>query len=96
MPQANLTANMTVSQLGVSFKTLQDLAQSSLPFGVPGDSSIAAYFSNSTEQAVRLLQPKMVRFRAETALTFCKAVLSASMHMLLFSTVVLLCTMSSC
>jgi hypothetical protein len=52
---------MTVSQLGVSFKTLQDLAQSGLPFGVPADSSIAAYFMQSTDPATRALRPKMVR-----------------------------------
>ncbi|WIA38212.1 hypothetical protein OEZ86_001557 [Tetradesmus obliquus] len=61
---ANLTANMTVSQLGVSFKTLQDLAQSRLPFGVPADSSIAAYFSSSADQAARLLQLKMREFKS--------------------------------
>eukprot|EP00882_Tetradesmus_deserticola_P022192 GHRQ01024084.1.p1 GENE.GHRQ01024084.1~~GHRQ01024084.1.p1 ORF type:complete len:364 (+),score=196.80 GHRQ01024084.1:126-1094(+) len=56
---ANLTANMTVSQLGVSYKSLQDLARSSMPFGVPADSSIAAYFYNSTDQAARMLLPLM-------------------------------------
>jgi hypothetical protein len=59
--QANLTANMTVSQLGASFNTLQDLAQSGLPFGVPADSSIAAYFMNSSDQTTRMLRPMMVR-----------------------------------
>ncbi|KAF6263090.1 hypothetical protein COO60DRAFT_537106 [Scenedesmus sp. NREL 46B-D3] len=59
---AILTANMTVSQLGVAYKTLQDLAQSGLPLGVIGDSSIAAYFTNSTGQAARMLRPKMREF----------------------------------
>jgi hypothetical protein len=51
---------MTVSQLGVSFEDLRDLAQSGLPVGVPADSSIAAYFTQSTDPAIRALRPKMV------------------------------------
>ncbi|WIA18057.1 hypothetical protein OEZ85_009538 [Tetradesmus obliquus] len=79
---ANLAANMTVSQLGVSFLSLQDLAQASLPFGVPGNSSIASYFTNSSDQAARLLQHKMREFgsTAEGAEAVRAGQLSAFIH----------------
>jgi hypothetical protein len=47
---ANLTANLTVSQIGVSIQGLADLAATSLQFGVPADSSVSAYFRNSSDQ----------------------------------------------
>eukprot|EP00878_Enallax_costatus_P025689 GHUV01027508.1.p1 GENE.GHUV01027508.1~~GHUV01027508.1.p1 ORF type:complete len:323 (+),score=32.39 GHUV01027508.1:309-1277(+) len=59
---ANLTANLTVNQIGTAIKSLSDLAQMPLPFGVPADSSIAVYFSSSSDQGARSLRPKMTEY----------------------------------
>eukprot|EP00878_Enallax_costatus_P044544 GHUV01053208.1.p1 GENE.GHUV01053208.1~~GHUV01053208.1.p1 ORF type:complete len:468 (+),score=104.28 GHUV01053208.1:524-1927(+) len=60
---ANLTANLTVNQMASAIKSLSDLKESSLPFGVPAQSSISSYFSNSSDQAARALHAKMMEFR---------------------------------
>lgn len=60
---ANLTANLTVNQIGVTIKSLSDLAQLPVPFGVPAESSVSAYFANSSDQGARSLRPKMMEFR---------------------------------
>lgn len=57
---ANLTANITVNQIGLSVTSLQDLAKMSQPFGVPADSSVSAYFSSSTDRGALALRHKMV------------------------------------
>lgn len=59
---ANLTANLTVNQMGVTIKSLSDLADQPLPFGVPAESSVAAYFANSSDQGARSLRPKMMEY----------------------------------
>lgn len=41
---ANLTANLTVQQMGGSIRNLQDLSRLGGSFAVPTDSSIEAYF----------------------------------------------------
>lgn len=60
---ANLTANLTVNQMATSIKTLADLRASSLPFGVPAQSSISGYFSNSSDQGARSLHSQMLEYK---------------------------------
>lgn len=60
---ANLTANLTVNQMATPIKTLSDLKQSFLPFGVPAQSSVSTYFSNGSDQGARGLHSKMQEFR---------------------------------
>ena len=44
---ANLTANLTVSQLATTIQNLADLKSAGGLFGVPADSSVARYFKES-------------------------------------------------
>lgn len=44
---ANLTANLTVSRLESTIRTLADLRRSGRMFGVPADSSVLRYFKDS-------------------------------------------------
>jgi ABC-type amino acid transport substrate-binding protein len=60
---ANLTANLTVNQLAVQVSSLADLAQTSAYFGVPAESSIAAYFTSSMDKSALLLRPRMVEYK---------------------------------
>jgi len=46
---ANLTAHLTISQLGTAVSRLSDLASSSLPVGVPADGSVRAFFRHSID-----------------------------------------------
>lgn len=59
---ANLTANLTVNQMGVTIRSLSDLAQFSAQFGVPAESSVAAYFKNSSDKLAVSLRPRMVAY----------------------------------
>jgi ABC-type amino acid transport substrate-binding protein len=60
---AKLTTSLTLNQLAVQVSTLADLAESSAYFGVPADSSIAVYFTSSTDKSVMLLRPRMVEYK---------------------------------
>eukprot|EP00775_Hariotina_reticulata_P004904 gene4904-5148_t len=61
---ANLTANLTVNQIGVTIKGLSDLAATSLPFGVPADSSVSVYFKNSSDRGAVAIHRKMVEYKS--------------------------------
>jgi ABC-type amino acid transport substrate-binding protein len=60
---ANLTANLTVSQLSTTIKTLAELKQSGHLFGVPADSSVAKYFKDSSDSLASSLAPSMIEYR---------------------------------
>jgi ABC-type amino acid transport substrate-binding protein len=60
---ANLTANLTVSQLSTTIKSLAELKQSGHLFGVPADSSVAGYFKNSSDALAATLVPNMIEYR---------------------------------
>ncbi|KIZ00703.1 hypothetical protein MNEG_7263 [Monoraphidium neglectum] len=64
---ANLTANLTVSRLGVSIQTLADLKRSGNMFGVPFDSSVSKYFRASNDGVANSLQASMVEYRDQAA-----------------------------
>ncbi|KAF8062078.1 Glutamate receptor [Scenedesmus sp. PABB004] len=59
---ANLTANMTVNQMGLAVSSLRDLAAAPAPFGVPAQSSVSAYFANSSDAGARALRHKMLEY----------------------------------
>ena len=61
---ANLAATLMVTQMAVPVRNLADLAASPSYFGVPAQSSVATYFSNSSDSAARNLRPKMVEYNS--------------------------------
>jgi len=60
---ANLTANLTVSRLSTTLRTLAELKQSGKMFGVPADSSVYRYFKDSSDGLASSLVTTMVEYK---------------------------------
>lgn len=63
---ANLTANLTVSRLDSTLRSLGALKRSGQMFGVPADSSVVRYFRESRDGLASSLLPAMVEYRNQT------------------------------
>ena len=59
---SNLTATLTVAQLGTSISSLVDLQRGGGLFGAPAGSSIIAYFEHTVDAVVASLVPRMVAY----------------------------------
>ncbi|GBF97660.1 glutamate receptor [Raphidocelis subcapitata] len=64
---ANLTANLTVSRLGTTIRSLAELKRSGGMFGVPADSSVVRYFQESSDGLALSLGAAMVEYRDPAA-----------------------------